>query len=51
MSSKRTIYLFAKIPHALAHKTLKAMKEGREKMTRYEVEQTVEEVQAEKIGE
>jgi farnesyl-diphosphate farnesyltransferase len=29
----------------LAHKTLAAMKEGREKMTRSEVEQTVEEVQ------
>ena len=51
VSSKRTIYLFCKLPHALAHKTLKAMKEGREKMTRAEVEQTVEEVQAEKIGE
>lgn len=43
--SKKTILLFCRLPLALAHKTLKAMKEGREKMTRAEVEQTVEEVQ------
>lgn len=43
---KRTILLFCRLPLALAHKTLKAMQEGREKMTRAEVEQTVEEVQA-----
>jgi len=42
---KKTILLFCRLPLALAHKTLKAMKEGREKMTRAEVEQTVEEVQ------
>ena len=42
---KKTIILFCRLPLALAHKTLKAMKEGREKMTRAEVEQTVEEVQ------
>jgi farnesyl-diphosphate farnesyltransferase len=29
----------------LAHKTLKAMKDGREKITRAEVEQTVKEIQ------
>lgn len=44
--NKRTILLFCRLPLALAHKTLKAMQEGREKMTRAEVEQTVEEVQA-----
>lgn len=44
--NKRTIQLFCRLPLALAHKTLKAMQEGREKMTRAEVEQTVEEVQA-----
>lgn len=44
--NKRTIILFCRLPLALAHKTLKAMKEGREKMSRAEVEATVEEVQA-----
>lgn len=43
--TKKSILLFCRLPLALAHKTLKAMKEGREKMTRAEVEQTVEEVQ------
>lgn len=43
--NKRTIIMFAKLPLALAHKTLAAMKEGREKISRAEVEQTVEEVQ------
>ncbi|WP_421383162.1 squalene/phytoene synthase family protein [Bacillus salacetis] len=42
---KRSILLFCRLPLALAHKTLKAMKEGQEKMTRAEVEQTVKEVQ------
>lgn len=42
---KKSILLFCRLPLALAHKTLKAMKEGREKITRAEVEQTVEEVQ------
>ncbi|TSI09099.1 squalene/phytoene synthase family protein [Lysinibacillus sp. BW-2-10] len=42
---KRSILLFCRLPLALAHKTLKALKEGKEKMTREEVEQTVEEVQ------
>lgn len=45
--NKRTVLLFCRLPLALAHKTLKAMKDGREKMTRAEVEKTVEEVQAE----
>lgn len=44
--TKKSIILFCRLPLALAHKTLKAMEEGREKMTRAEVEQTVEEVQA-----
>ena len=43
--NKRTVLLFCRLPLALAHKTLKAMQDGREKMTRAEVEQTVEEVQ------
>jgi len=45
--NKRTVLLFCRLPLALAHKTLKAMKDGREKMTRAEVEKTVEEVQTE----
>ena len=44
--NNRNILLFCRLPLALAHKTLKAMQEGREKMTRAEVEQTVEEIQA-----
>lgn len=44
--SKRSVILFCRLPLALAHKTLKALKEGREKMSRTEVEETVEEVQA-----
>jgi len=44
--NKRTVLLFCRLPLALAHKTLKAMQDGREKMSRAEVEQTVEEVQA-----
>ena len=43
--NKRTIILFCRLPLALAHKTLKALKDGREKISRAEVEQTVEEVQ------
>ena len=43
--NKRTIILFCRLPLALAHKTLKALKEGREKMSREEVEATVQEVQ------
>lgn len=45
--NKRTILLFCRLPLALAHKTLKAMKNGKLKMTRAEVEQTVKEVQQE----
>lgn len=41
---KRSIKLFCKLPLALAHKTLQAMRDGREKMSRAEVEATVEEV-------
>src|SRR5699024_6710254 len=40
----RTIMLFCKIPLALAKRTLKAMEEGREKVTRDEVEEIVENV-------
>lgn len=43
---KRSIKLFCKLPLALAHKTLQAMRDGRDKMSRAEVEATVEEVQA-----
>lgn len=46
--NKRTILLFCRLPLALAHKTLKAMKDGKEKMTREEVNQTVLEVQQDK---
>ncbi|MFJ7825790.1 squalene/phytoene synthase family protein [Psychrobacillus sp. NPDC096623] len=45
--NRKSILLFCKLPLALAHKTLNALKSGKEKMTRSEVEQTVEEVQAE----
>ena len=45
--NRRSIKLFCKLPLALAHKTLKALKSGKEKMTRAEVEATVEEVQTE----
>lgn len=41
---KRSILLFCKLPLALAHRTLVALKEGREKMSRSEVEQIVEEM-------
>ncbi|WP_251520095.1 MULTISPECIES: squalene/phytoene synthase family protein [Staphylococcus] len=44
MVHKRSIRLFCKLPLALAHKSLKAMKDGREKISRQEVEETVEEV-------
>ncbi len=43
--NKKSILLFCRLPLALAHKTLKAMKDGREKITRDEVEQTVKEIQ------
>jgi len=45
--NKKTILLFCKLPLALAHKTLKALKEGKEKISRADVEETVKEVQAE----
>ncbi|WP_067726582.1 squalene/phytoene synthase family protein [Oceanobacillus damuensis] len=40
----RNIILFCKIPLALAHRTLKALKSGKEKMSRKEVETTVDEI-------
>ncbi|MBU7592371.1 squalene/phytoene synthase family protein [Metabacillus halosaccharovorans] len=44
--NKRPILLFCRLPLAIAHKTLKAIKDGREKISRIEVEETVQEVQA-----
>lgn len=41
---KRSILMFCKIPLALAHKTLKTMNNGNEKLTRAEVEATVAEL-------
>ncbi|TXL63675.1 phytoene/squalene synthase family protein [Cerasibacillus terrae] len=40
----KNILLFCKIPLALAKRTLKALKRGQEKMTRQEVEETVEQI-------
>lgn len=40
----RSILIFCKIPLELAKKTLKALKSGREKMSRTEVEATVDEI-------
>lgn len=40
----KNIILFCKIPLALAKKTLKAMDDGQEKMTRQEVEMTVDDI-------
>lgn len=45
--TERSTILFCKLPLAFAHKSLDAMKKGREKMTREEVEKTVQEVQDE----
>ena len=44
---RQSILLFCKLPLALAHKTFKALKSGKEKMTRAEVEETIEEIQLE----
>ncbi|MCM3584759.1 squalene/phytoene synthase family protein [Mesobacillus maritimus] len=41
----RSVILFCRLPLALAHKSLKAMKDGREKISRTEVEETVDEIQ------
>lgn len=41
---KRSILMFCRLPLALAHKTLNALKEGKEKMSRSEVEETVKEL-------
>lgn len=43
----RTITLFCKIPLKLAKRTLKAMEDGKDKMSRQEVEEVVEEVKNE----
>ncbi|HLR79471.1 MAG TPA: phytoene/squalene synthase family protein [Bacillota bacterium] len=43
----RNILLFCKIPLALAKKTMKAMKSGKEKMSRNEVKETVDEIMQE----
>lgn len=45
--TERSTILFCKLPLAFAHKSLDAMKKGRAKMSRKEVEQTVKEVQDE----
>lgn len=45
--TERSTILFCKLPLEFAHKSLDAMKKGREKMSRAEVEQTVKEVQDE----
>ncbi|WP_342581287.1 phytoene/squalene synthase family protein [Ureibacillus sp. FSL W7-1570] len=45
--SKRSILLFCRLPLALAHKTLDALKDGKEKVSRSEVEETVKEILAE----
>lgn len=46
----KSAILFCRLPLAFAHKSLDAMKKGREKMSRKEVEQTVKEEQ-EKLAE
>lgn len=46
LSEKSTV-MFCRLPLEFAHKSLKAMKKGQEKMTRAEVEQTVNEVKME----
>lgn len=45
--NNRNILLFCKIPLALAKKTMKAMRSGKEKMSRNEVEETVDEIMKE----
>ncbi|GIO23314.1 squalene/phytoene synthase family protein [Oceanobacillus sp. J11TS1] len=42
--STKNILLFCRIPLALAHKTLNALKDGKEKMSRDEVEETVDKI-------
>lgn len=44
----RNIKLFCRIPLSLAKRTLKALKEGKEKMSRNEVEETVDDILNEK---
>ncbi|MDF2857803.1 MAG: phytoene synthase [Neobacillus sp.] len=48
---KKSILLFCRLPLALAHKSLKAMQGGREKMSRAEVAQTVDEIQSDLASE
>lgn len=43
----KRILMFCKVPLALAHKTLKALEDGKEKMTRLEVESVVEDLKEE----
>ncbi len=43
----KTIILFCQVPLSLAKKTLKALRSGREKMSRAEVEETVEQIKKE----
>lgn len=45
--SEKTTVMFCRLPLEFAHKSLKAMKKGQEKMSRAEVEQTVNEVKME----
>lgn len=44
MIDTKNILLFCKIPYALAEKTLAAMRSGKEKMSRLEVESTVDQI-------
>src|SRR5699024_10287021 len=44
MIDTKNILLFCRIPYALAEKTLAAMKSGKEKISRQEVEQTVDHI-------
>lgn len=46
MLTDKSAIMFCRLPLAFAHKSLNAMKKGREKMTRQEVEQTVAEEKA-----
>ncbi|WP_035445605.1 squalene/phytoene synthase family protein [Atopococcus tabaci] len=46
MLTDKSAIMFCRLPLAFAHKSLDAMKKGREKMTREEVERTVEEEKA-----
>ncbi len=43
---KKPILLFCRLPLAMAHKTIKAIRDGREKISRSEVEDIVQQIQA-----